>query len=43
MDFIPLTHFSDCGTKTVLDPEVVEDEGLEETAYPKPVLSKLDF
>ena len=35
LDFIPLLPFSDCGTKTVLDPEAVEEEGLEETAYPK--------
>ena len=38
-NFIPLSPFSDLGTKTVLDPEAMEKEGLEETAYPKPVLS----
>ena len=43
MDFIPLTHFSDCGTKTVFDLEAVKKEGPEETTYPKPVLSKLGF
>ena len=43
MDFIHLSHFSDCGTKKVFDPEVVEEEGLEETAYPKLVLSELGF
>ena len=42
MDFIPLSPFSDWGTKTVLDPEAMEEE-LEETAYPKPVLSELGF
>ena len=43
LDFIPLSPFSDWGIKTVLDPEVVEEEGPEETAYPKPVLSELGF
>ena len=43
LDFIPLSHFSDWGTKIVLDPEAMEEEGLKETAYPKPVLSELDF
>ena len=43
MDFIPLSLFLDWGTKTVFDPEAVEEEGPEETTYPKPVLSKLDF
>ena len=43
LDFIPLLPFSDCGTKTVLDPEAMEEEGPEETAYPKPVLSELGF
>ena len=43
LDFIPLSHFSDWGIKTVLDPEAVEEEGLEEIAYPKPVLSELGF
>ena len=38
LDFIPLSPFSDWGTKTVLDLEVVE-----ETAYPKPVLSEQAF
>ena len=41
--FQPLSPFSDCGTKTVLDPEAVEEEWPEETAYPKPVLSELGF
>ena len=43
MDFIPLSHFSNWSTKTVFDPKVVEEERSKETAYPKPVLSKLDF
>ena len=43
LDFIPLSPFSDWDTKTVFDPEAVEEEGLEETAYPKPILSKLGF
>ena len=43
LDFIPLLPFSDCGTKTVLDPKAMENEGLEETTYPKPVLSELGF
>ena len=43
LDFIPLSPFSDWGTKTVLDPEAVEEKGLEETTYPKPVLSELGF
>ena len=43
MDFIPLSPFSDWGTKTVFDPEAMENEGLEETTYSKPVLSKLGF
>ena len=43
LNFIPLSHFSDWGTKTVFDPEAVEEEGPEETAYPKLVLSELDF
>ena len=43
MDFIPLLPFSDWGTKIVLDPKAVEEEGPEEIAYPKPVLSKLGF
>ena len=43
LDFIPLSPFSDCGIKTVLDLEVVKEEGLEETAYPKLVLSELGF
>ena len=41
--FIRLSPFSDWGTKTVLDLEVVEEEGLEEIAYPKPVLLELGF
>ena len=40
LDFIPLLHFSDCGTKIVLDPEAVEEEGPEETTYLKPVLDR---
>ena len=43
LNFIPLLPFSDCGTKTVLDPEAVEEKGLEETEYPKLVLSELGF
>ena len=43
LDFILLSPFSDWGTKTVLDPEAVEEEGLEEIAYPKPVLLELGF
>ena len=43
LDFIPLSLFSDFGTKTVFDPEAVEEEGSEETAYPKPDLSELGF
>ena len=43
MDFIPLSPFSDWGTKTVLDPKAVEEEGLEKTAYPKPILSELGY
>ena len=43
LDFIPLSPFSDYGTKTVLDLVAVEEEGSVETTYPKPVLSKLDF
>ena len=43
MDFIPLSPFSDWGTKIVLDPEAVEKEGPEETIYPKLVLSELGF
>ena len=35
--------FSDCGIKTVLDLEAVEEKGPEETAYPKPVLLELGF
>ena len=42
-DFIPLSHFSDWDTKTVLDPKAVEEEGPEETTYPKPVLLELGF
>ena len=41
--FHTLLPFSDYGTKTVLDLEAVEDEGLEETAYPKPILLELGF
>ena len=43
MDLIPLSPFSDYGTKTVLDPEAMEEKGSEETTYPKPVLSELGF
>ena len=43
LNFLPLSPFSDWGTKTVLDLEAMEEEGLEETAYPKPVLSELGF
>ena len=43
MDFIPLSPFLDWGTKTVFDPEAMEEEGLEEIAYPKLVLSELGF
>ena len=39
LDFIPLSPFSNYGTKIVFDPEALEEEGLEETAYPKPILS----
>ncbi|XP_065625311.1 zinc finger BED domain-containing protein RICESLEEPER 2-like [Quercus suber] len=31
------------GTKIVFDPKIVEKEELEETAYPKPVLSEIGF
>ena len=40
MDFLPLSTFSNWGTKTV---EVVEEERPEELTYPKPVLSELGF
>ena len=43
LDFIPLLPFSDWGTKTILNSEAVEEEGPEETAYPKPVLLELGF
>ena len=43
LDFIPLSSFSNYGTKIAFDPEALEEEGLEETAYPKPILSKLGF
>ena len=43
LNFIPLSPFSDWGTKTVFDLEAVEEEGPEETVYPKPVLSELGF
>ena len=43
LDFIHLSFFSDWGTKTILDPEAVEEEGPKETVYPKPFLSKLGF
>ena len=41
--FIPLLPFSEWSTETVLDPEAMKEEGLEETAHPKPVLSELGF
>ena len=40
---MPISPFLDWGTKTILDLEVVEEEGLEEIAYPKPILSELGF
>ena len=43
LDFIPLSPFSDWGTKKVFDSEAVEEEGQEETAYPKLVLSEIGF
>ena len=43
LDFILLLPFSNLGTKIVLDLEAVEEEGPEETTYPKPVLSELSF
>ena len=43
LDFIRLSPFSDWGIKTVLDSEAMEEEGLEETTYPKLVLSELGF
>ena len=43
LNFIHLSPFSDCGTKIVFDLEAVEDEGPDETAYPKLVLSELCF
>ena len=43
LDFIPLSPFSDWGTKIVLDLEVVEEEGPKEIAYPKPILLELGF
>ena len=43
LDFIPLLPLSNWGTKTIFDLEAMEEEGLEETTYPKPVLSKLVF
>ena len=43
LNFIPLSHFLNYGIKTVFDSEAVEEEGPEKIAYPKPVLSKLDF
>ena len=38
--FIPFLRL---GTKTILDPEAVEEEGPEKTAYPKPILFELGF
>ena len=43
MDFIPLSPFSDWGAKTVSNLKAMEEEGLEETTYPKLVLSELGF
>ena len=43
LDFIPLSPFSDYGTKIFFDPKAMEEEGLEEIAYPKPVLLELGF
>ena len=43
LDFIPLSPFSDWGIKTAFNPEVMEEEGPEETAYPKPILSEIGF
>ena len=41
MDFLPLSTFSNWGTTIVFDQKAVEEEGLEELTYPKPVLSEL--
>ena len=44
MDFIPISAFSNWSTKTIFDPEAMEEEeGSEEIAYHKPVLSDLGF
>ena len=43
LDFIHLSPLLDWGIKTVLDPEAVDEKGLEEIAYPKLVLSELGF
>ena len=43
IDFIPLSPFLERDTKIVFDPEGVEEEGLEESIYPKPALSELGF
>ena len=43
MDFIPLSPFSDWGIRIIFDLEAVEEEGPEETTYPKLVLSELGF
>ena len=43
LNFKPISPFSDWGTKTILDPEAMEEKGLEETTYPKPILSELGF
>ena len=43
IDFIPVSPFSNWGTKTIFDLEAVEEEGSEEIAYLKPVLSELGF
>jgi len=39
----PLSPFSDWGTKIVFDLEAVEEEGPEESTYPKLALSELGF
>ena len=41
--FHTLSPFSDWSTKKVFDLVAVEEEGQEETAYPKLILSELGF
>ena len=41
MDFLPISTFSNLGTKIVFDPEAVEEEEPEESTYPKLVLLEL--